>query len=280
MSISVFREGVYKRVGGWSQKSHTYMWDVVGTRVREKWCQLTQSKRVEIAVVFFHWQWSDFLDVEPNFLLRKKSQRMIAETAYHGTWKKTKDLYRMIRKNWPKDIFWVLSTRLSRNRLFSKKYILFASWFREIYLDKSATQVGGCTPNGDCKSMRPRAPRVGNKCGRQVGDTCKSMRPTAPRVGGKCGRQAGDKCKSARPRAPRVGEKCGGQAGDKCKSVRPRAPRVPAPWNHFLYLPFLFLYFSSLFRYFCFRFLYFSIAFLYLKNWRSWFRGVGLQIRW
>ena len=31
--------------------------------------------------------------------------------------------------------------------------------------------------------MRPKAPRVGDKCGRQVGDKCKLMRPKAPRVG-------------------------------------------------------------------------------------------------
>ena len=58
-------------------------------------------------------------------------------------------------------------------------------------------------------STRTRAPRVGNKCGRQVGDKCKSMQPRAPRVGDKCGRQVGDKCKSMRPRAPRVGDECG-----------------------------------------------------------------------
>ena len=44
-------------------------------------------------------------------------------------------------------------------------------------------------------SMRPKAPRVGDKCGRQGGDKCKLMRPKAPRVGDKCGRQGGDKCK-------------------------------------------------------------------------------------
>ena len=45
--------------------------------------------------------------------------------------------------------------------------------------------------------MRPKAPRVGDKCGRQAGDKCKLMRPTAPRVGDKCGRQVTsveDKC--------------------------------------------------------------------------------------
>ena len=33
--------------------------------------------------------------------------------------------------------------------------------------------------------MRPRAPRVGDKYGRQVGDKCKIMRPRQPRVGDK-----------------------------------------------------------------------------------------------
>ena len=74
--------------------------------------------------------------------------------------------------------------------------------------------------------MRPKAPRVGDKCGRQVGDKCKLMRPKAPKVGDKCGRQVGDKCKLMRPKAPRGGDKCEGQVGDKCKLMRPKAPRV------------------------------------------------------
>ena len=72
-------------------------------------------------------------------------------------------------------------------------------------VDKWETSVKACGPEhpehpewetsvGDkCKIMRPRAPNVGEKCGRQAGDTCKSMRPRAPRVGDKCGRQVGDK---------------------------------------------------------------------------------------
>ena len=55
--------------------------------------------------------------------------------------------------------------------------------------------------------MRPKEPRVGDKCGRQVGDKCKLMRPKAPRVRDKCGRQGGDKCKLMRPKKPRVGDK-------------------------------------------------------------------------
>ena len=41
--------------------------------------------------------------------------------------------------------------------------------------------------------MRPKEPRVGGKCGRQVGDKCKLMRPKARRVGDKAaqGTQSG-----------------------------------------------------------------------------------------
>ena len=58
-----------------------------------------------------------------------------------------------------------------------------------------------------CKLMRPKAPRVRDKCGRQVWgtsgkDKCKLMRP---------GRQGGDKCKPMPPKEPRVGDKCGRQ---------------------------------------------------------------------
>ena len=95
-----------------------------------------------------------------------------------------------------------------------------------------------------CKIMRPRAPRGGDKCGRQVGDKCKIMRPRdwKTSVGDRwktsvkscgpeppewetSGRQVGGKCKIRRPRLTRAGDKCGRQAGDKCKSLRPRAPR-------------------------------------------------------
>ena len=100
--------------------------------------------------------------------------------------------------------------------------------------------------------MRPKEPRVGDKgeksvnsaaqgtqSGRQGGDKCKLMRPKAPRVRDKCGRQGGNKCKLMRPKEPRVGDKwetsvnsCahgtqrGRQGGDKCKLMRPKAPRV------------------------------------------------------
>ena len=55
-------------------------------------------------------------------------------------------------------------------------------------------------------SYGPRHPKwdtsVGDKCGRQVWETnvgdksdkCKLKRPEAPRVGDKCGKQVGDKC--------------------------------------------------------------------------------------
>ena len=110
-----------------------------------------------------------------------------------------------------------------------------------------------------CKIMRPKAPRVGDKCGRQVWETsedsCSPKNPEwetsvrdkwetsvhscgprqpewktsvgvkwetsgrqvqahaakAPRVRDKCGRQMGDKCKLMRPKTPRVGNKCGRQ---------------------------------------------------------------------
>ena len=58
-----------------------------------------------------------------------------------------------------------------------------------------------------------------------VRDKCKLMRPKVPRVGDKCGRQVGNKCKLMRPKAPRVGDKCG---GDKWKtSVDSCGPRHP-----------------------------------------------------
>ena len=74
----------------------------------------------------------------------------------------------------------------------------------------------------------------GTESGRQGGDKCKLMRPKEPRVGDKCGRQVwetrgrqvGDKCKLMRPKAPRVRDKCGRQGGDNCKLMGPKAPRV------------------------------------------------------
>ena len=53
------------------------------------------------------------------------------------------------------------------------------------------------------KIIRPKTPRVKDKCGRQVEDKCKFMRPKAP----KCEGQVGDKYKIMRPKAPRVGDK-------------------------------------------------------------------------
>ena len=74
-----------------------------------------------------------------------------------------------------------------------------------------------------CKLMRPKEPRVGDKCGKQVWET--SVNSCGPRnpdwetsVGNKCGIQVEDK----QPKAP----KCEGQVGDKCNHMRPKAPRV------------------------------------------------------
>ena len=82
--------------------------------------------------------------------------------------------------------------------------------------------------------MRPQEPRVGDKCGRQMGDKCKLMRPKAPRV-----RDKGEtSVNSCGPRHPRVGDKeetsvnsCGPRhpewetsVGDKCKLMRPKNP--------------------------------------------------------
>ena len=78
--------------------------------------------------------------------------------------------------------------------------------------------------------MRPKEPRVGDKCGRQVWET--SVNSCGPRhpEWDKCGRQGGDKCKLMRPKEPRVGDKCGRQVGNKWetrwKLMRPKAPRV------------------------------------------------------
>ena len=55
---------------------------------------------------------------------------------------------------------------------------------------------------------------------KQVGDKCKLMRPKAPRVRDKCGRQEEDKCKLMRPKEPRVGDQ-----GET--SVNPCGPRHP-----------------------------------------------------
>ena len=64
--------------------------------------------------------------------------------------------------------------------------------------------------------MRPKALRVGDKCGRQVEDKCKLMRPKAPRVGDKCGTYVWEtSVNSCGPRNPEwetsVEDKCGRQ---------------------------------------------------------------------
>ena len=90
--------------------------------------------------------------------------------------------------------------------------------------------------------MRPKATRVGDKCGRQVGikweTSANSCGPRHPEwetsVGNKCGRQVwetsgrqvGDKCKIMRPKTPRVKDKCGRQVEDKCKLMQPKETRV------------------------------------------------------
>ena len=97
--------------------------------------------------------------------------------------------------------------------------------------------------------MRPKAPRMGDKCGRQTGDKSKITRPRPPRagdkwetsvracgpehhrVGGNCRRQVGDKCKIMRPRAAREKKKRGRQAEHKCKITPPRAFRVENKWE-------------------------------------------------
>jgi len=101
--------------------------------------------------------------------------------------------------------------------------------------DKGETSVNSCGP-------RPKAPRVGDKGETNVqgdlewetrGDKCKLMRPKAPRVRDKCGRHGGDKCKLMWTKEPRVGDKCGRQVwetsvGDKWEtSVNSCGPRHP-----------------------------------------------------
>ena len=73
-----------------------------------------------------------------------------------------------------------------------------------------------------CKLMRPKAPRVGDKCGRQVETSVNSCGPRHPEWETSVGDKWEDKCKLMRPKAP----KCEGQVGDKCKIMRPKTPRV------------------------------------------------------
>ena len=60
-------------------------------------------------------------------------------------------------------------------------------------------------------------------------EKCKLMRPKKPRVGDKCGRQVGDKCKHMRPKAPRVRDKCLGETS--VNSCGPRHPSVRDKWE-------------------------------------------------
>ena len=82
--------------------------------------------------------------------------------------------------------------------------------------DKWKTRVNSCGPrHPECETS------VKGKCGRRVWETsvnCKLMRPKAPRVANKCERQVENRCKLMRPKAPRVGCK----PGDRGKIMRPR----------------------------------------------------------
>ena len=76
--------------------------------------------------------------------------------------------------------------------------------------DKWKTSVNSCGPrHPECETS------VKDKCGRRVWETsvnCKLMRPKAPRVADKCERH------KLMPKAPRVGCK----PGDRGKIMRPR----------------------------------------------------------
>ena len=101
--------------------------------------------------------------------------------------------------------------------------------------DKGETSVNSCGPRnpewetsvGDkCKLMRPKAPRVGDKCGRQGGDNCKLMRPKAPRVGDK-GETSVNSCGPGNPQwETSVGDKWG-TSGKGKTSVNSCGPRNP-----------------------------------------------------
>ena len=86
-----------------------------------------------------------------------------------------------------------------------------------------------------CKLMRPKAPRVGDKCGRQVWETSvgDKWRIKWETSANSCGPRhpewetsVGDKCKIMRPKTPRVKDKCGRQVEDKCKLMQPKETRV------------------------------------------------------
>ena len=87
--------------------------------------------------------------------------------------------------------------------------------------DKWETSVNSCGPRqpewetsvGDKWESSGRQVQThaaqGTQSGRQVwetrvGDKCKIMRPKTPRVKDKCGRQVEDKCKLMRPKEARV----------------------------------------------------------------------------
>ena len=88
--------------------------------------------------------------------------------------------------------------------------------------DKCETSVNSCSPRNpewktrgetSVNSCGPRHPEWETR-GRHGGDKCKPMQPKEPRVGDKCGRQVGDKWATS-----------GRHVGDK-KLMRPKAPRV------------------------------------------------------
>ena len=87
---------------------------------------------------------------------------------------------------------------------------------------KWKTGVNSCGPRHpeweretSVNSCGPRNPEWETR-GRQVGDKCKLMRPKEPRVGDKCGKQVWETS---------VGDKCGKQVWDT--SVNSCAPRHP-----------------------------------------------------
>ena len=90
--------------------------------------------------------------------------------------------------------------------------------------DKCGRQSVGDKWETSVNSCGPRHPEWETR-GRQGGDKCKPMRPKEPRVGDKCGRQVWETS---------VGDKwatSGRHVGDKCKFMRPKAPRVGDKWE-------------------------------------------------
>ena len=70
--------------------------------------------------------------------------------------------------------------------------------------------------------MRPKTPRVGDKCGRQVGDKCKLMRPKAPRMGDK-GETSVNACG---PRNPEWETSLGDKSGRQVWETRGRQAKA------------------------------------------------------